>query len=815
MCVQMWHKILTTVCLLLVAKFADCASEYARISLASQTMAADDFPGGSLLGRLRRKTTCPKCNERFKQPKLLPCNHSVCRDCLSLRSGVRKGRGLDFIVECPACGKEAELTKSRLDGLPDAFFKEHMSRSCARLEQVSRGKGCEECGEGEAELAAFCRDCERVVCDGCRQAHGRLKSLSHHVLVDVAEYTRELGGAALSPTSPTSPNLEETGRHRSVSVSAAAAMKCAAHGEPLKLYCCTCNCLICHDCTVREHTQPRHKAELVDKLVRKHQAEVEAGVSAVRGHLAEVRRSAAEKTAVMEELAEQKKELCRTLDHVFQELQLELEHRKRKLTKEVEAKADEETAKVTLELSRLDTKLSEIEGLIQACTEALHHTTDQEFMVLRRDLQARLKEVAAARKLNHMPSQTPSVLPSLSLPLSCGEEIESAAREVIERSLTLSRAKSTLEKAQSTVAEVGRDIQIVFTARAKDGKPCVEPLSPKVKVTVPRFELELKSTVTPAVSVGTYTICFTPSKKGEHLVFVEVGEEEIEQSPLRISVRSSKLDLGHPERVLDKKDWVWGVACCRGDRLIYITENYNHRISVWDKDGKLVRGFGQKGQKVGQILHPTGIAVSSRGEVFVADGKDVGRLQKLSRTGQSLTHYVGLSEPQGVTLSPSEDRVYVCEGGTQQVAVFDVELNLIEKFGDLSCSLDEYEPSEMTGLISPHSVAIDNSDKVYVTDTMGQHVHVYDNTGTHIKSIPHPHDDGFAPSGIAIEDEYMFIADRSGNQVVVLTTLGDFVMATGSYGTASGQFQNPCGVAVDLDGYLYVCDYGNSRVQVF
>ena len=769
------------------------------------------MPGGPLLGRLRRQTTCPKCHERFKQPKLLPCNHSVCRDCLSLKSGVRKGRGLDYIVSCPACEKEAELTKNGLDSLPAAFFKEHMSRSCARLEKVAGGRGCEECGGPDAELTSFCRDCQRVMCGECRSAHGRLRSLSAHVVVGVDEYTRELGGAS-SPSA-----TEEPRPSRAVSLLApGSVMKCSAHeGEPLKLYCCTCNALICHDCTVKEHPQARHKTDLVEKLVPKHRSDLETGVAAIRGHLAEARRLAGEKTGLLGELAEQKKELCRTLDHVFQELQLELEHRKRKLVKEVEKKAEEESAKVKVELSRLENKASELEGLIQTCSEALHYTTDQEFMVLRRDLQVRLKEVAVRKP--SQPQSVPSETPSLSLPLSCAAEIESAYREVAGRSLLVSGAKSRLQKAKPAMAEVGREIQIVFSALAKDEKPCLEPLFPRVKVTAPRFEMELEALVVPSISVGTYLISFTPSKKGEHLVSVEVGGREVDESPFHVSVRSSKLDLRQPERVLARKDWAWGVACSHGDRLVYITENYNHRISVWDKDGKLVRNLGQKGQKPGQLHYPTGIAVSRSGDIYVADGKDVGRVQKLSRTGQHVAQHVGLGEPHGVTLNADEDRVYVSEGGSQQVAVFDTDLKLVEMFGDLSCSLEQdYQAKEETiSLECPHSIALDGSGHVYVTDTMGHHIHVYDNTGTHVKSIGHPHEDEFAPSGIAIEGEHMFVADRGGNQVVVLTTGGEFVTATGSYGTASGQFQNPSSVAMDLDGYLYVCDYGNSRVQVF
>lgn len=772
---------------------------------------------GSLLGRLRRHTTCPKCQGRFKQPKLLPCNHSVCRDCLTLDKGVRKGHGLEYIVSCPACKKEAELTKTGLDSLPDAFFKQHMTQACTRLEKVVSGKGCEECGKDEASLAAFCRNCESLICTSCRGDHERLRSLSEHIVVGTEEYARELGGVAQAENDDGA-SSSLSFRARSVS-SSYPAMKCTAHKEPLKLYCRTCHVLICHDCTVKEHTPPRHKAELVDKLVSQHKSDIEEGTAVIRSHLSELKRSSSEKVSLQQGIVQQQKELCRLLDNVFQELQLELEHRKRKLVREIEAKAEEETKKISHDLARLDTKKSELESLIRACTEALQHTTDQEFMVLRRDLQTRLKEMSVKRPMTASASASslPAEMPNLSLTVSCAEEIKAACKDVALKSLIVNRSKSKIHKLKSSLAEVGRDIQIIFSAITSDNKPCIEPLELKVKVIVPRFELEVETLIAPSLSLGTYMVTFTPAKKGEHLLFIYVGGEEIECCPFRVPVRSSKMDLGFPEKVLNKKEWAWGVACGSVDRLVYVTENYNHCISVWDKNGKLVRNIGHKGHKPGQLLQPTGIAVTREGIIFIADGKDVGRIQKLSKTGHPMAHFTGLDEPHGVTINGSEDRVYVCENGSQNITVFDMKLNKLESFGALSCSLDQgyHDPAMPTTLESPHSMALDVQGNIYVTDTMGGYIHVYESNGTHIRSISHPHDEEFAPSGIAIEDERLFIADRGGNQVVVFTTTGDFITATGSYGTGSGQFQNPSGLAIDVDGYLYVCDYGNSRIQVF
>ena len=40
-------------------------------------------------------------------------------------------------------------------------------------------------------------------------------------------------------------------------------------------------------------------------------------------------------------------------------------------------------------------------------------------------------------------------------------------------------------------------------------------------------------------------------------------------------------------------------------------------------------------------------------------------------------------------------------------------------------------------------------------------------------------------------------------------------MSFGSSGYGEGQFNRPNGIAVDLDGDIYVCDWMNDRVQVF
>ena len=51
--------------------------------------------------------------------------------------------------------------------------------------------------------------------------------------------------------------------------------------------------------------------------------------------------------------------------------------------------------------------------------------------------------------------------------------------------------------------------------------------------------------------------------------------------------------------------------------------------------------------------------------------------------------------------------------------------------------------------------------------------------------------------------------------VEVYTTMGVHVTSFGQYGKNRGEFRHPYGVHVDKDGFLYICDCNNNRLQVF
>ena len=72
------------------------------------------------------------------------------------------------------------------------------------------------------------------------------------------------------------------------------------------------------------------------------------------------------------------------------------------------------------------------------------------------------------------------------------------------------------------------------------------------------------------------------------------------------------------------------------------------------------------------------------------------------------------------------------------------------------------------------------------------------------------------PCDIAVDSGgNVYVADTDNNQIRKLDSDGNFITKWGEGGIGDGQFYSPYGVAVDGSGNVYVADTGNSRIQKF
>ena len=53
------------------------------------------------------------------------------------------------------------------------------------------------------------------------------------------------------------------------------------------------------------------------------------------------------------------------------------------------------------------------------------------------------------------------------------------------------------------------------------------------------------------------------------------------------------------------------------------------------------------------------------------------------------------------------------------------------------------------------------------------------------------------------------------HHVSIFTTDGQFVSRFGEKGTKKDQFNEPYGIALGNEGYLYICDFWNDRLAIY
>ena len=749
------------------------------------------------LDHFKVNVTCPKCREPFKEPKLLPCLHCACVGCLSTEKGVRKHEGLRYIVACPVCREERELPKTGLSSLPDAHFKSTMVKLYRLLE--GRGGRCEECKTTETETINSICDLCGFVCDSCVENHKRLRAYSQHKTLSLKD-----GGRAVDIDDKLSFLQPATGTYN---------MTCMQHtGEPLKMYCKTCKRLICRDCIVSQHKQPNHQIDLISNLISVQKEEIRQHLGAVQELQVKVCGVVKEALSSEEAIEKQREAAKSTITTSLDELIRKLEELKGKLLHSVNEEADKAIAKVEKTREQADKRVSEIGNLLDISDQCFKYCTDQEFMMLKYYMLTRLKEEARKKDARFSSTQT-----SFDLPFSCLKKINSVCISHLDLCHSFSAEKSSLSGQGMFKAEAGKLNRFIVHTKTKNGFTCLEKLPVEVTIVIPRTGETIDAVVTHGIELESYEISYEPTNKGQYKISVKASGEEVTGSPFFVTVKASKLECTTPVLVCERQEWPWGVACS-SKREIYVTRNFNHVVAVLDKDGSMVRSFGIKGQKAGQFWHPTGISVDNEGAVYVADGQDSGRVQKFNNLGQFEAMYTKLSHPHGVMVNRYGNRVYVCDKGHSCVVILDNQLQRIKTFGELChhSSTDGYE--NVSGhLIAPHSIAEDGDGLVYVTDVQDGIgcIHVFKPEGEHLRTFTHSSTDMFMPLGICIEDDYVYVCDGAENCLVVFRTGGEFVTTFGSYGKHRGQFHSPLSVTVDLDGFLYVCDHNNARVQVF
>jgi len=187
--------------------------------------------------QLREITECPICMNVFTDPRVLPCIHTFCLECLKrISETAQKGPGDK--LPCPLCRKEFLIPADGINGVPKNFFLENLLQYKMTMQMGSNNIICDLCSASDENKTVQvptatmrCLECQDNYCDGCVKIHQYLKISRDHKLVNI-------GGDA-----------ETSGIRRVKSVK-----YCSQHNQkPLEYYCAECSKIVCVSCFVERH----------------------------------------------------------------------------------------------------------------------------------------------------------------------------------------------------------------------------------------------------------------------------------------------------------------------------------------------------------------------------------------------------------------------------------------------------------------------------------------------------------------------------------------------------------------------------------
>ena len=460
--------------------------------------------------------TCGVCSKPYIDPRILPCLHSFCVQCLRCKTEKIDSQQ---VFKCPTCNQTASIPVGGASVLPQNLhlgFEVEVAGYMSKM--VSNGEVCcDHCMDGSSGPAVvFCCSCRQFLCKFCHEHHKRGRQLSKHSMVGLDQE----GAKQLQTT------MKPREQH---------CLLLNHEDNKLKFYCKTCKSISC-SCAIVSHKS--HDVTELSTVAKVHREEITGALESAGKVVTQLIESNTGNDKMIEQVELSKRNALLVIKQAFEMLYKRLDERKEALLAELEEISLSKTTALTLQKEEFGILLQDILHYTEVASDILQTHTDHEIVALDGLISTQLH--ATVKRVQTTPL-TPNQHSNFAVSLKTDDLMKELSKfgDVVD----VSSFSSTWTSTSVAKAKTGYQLKVESNTSQRKRYPFG---GVKVKAEMrPKGDFKGKVVYGEVEDHrdGTYTITLTPQTAGPHQLLITMDGQHVQNSPCEMDVMDNVIKV--------------------------------------------------------------------------------------------------------------------------------------------------------------------------------------------------------------------------------------------------------------------------------